>query len=213
LILANTEILKLTREKTDFRVAQELLNGWYIESNIDSNTKFQVLKKLLTLFELEDELIIKYASANDERTEPNRFIVRKKYWQQLLPKLGVKLFENRSPSKDHWISAGAGNSGFMYALVATKSSSRIELLIAGTSKEKNKSGFNQLVKNKEAIETAFGCQLIWEELPDSKMSKVLFEIGGLNLFNESDWAAMNDFFVMHLPRFENAFQPFIEKIR
>jgi hypothetical protein len=84
-----------------------------IESNIDSNSKFTILKKLLSLFEMEDELLIKYSS-NGENTSLNLIdLVRKKYWQQLLPLLNhTNLFDNVNPSKDHWLSTGAGIGGW-----------------------------------------------------------------------------------------------------
>jgi hypothetical protein len=108
-------------------------------SNIDSNSKFAILKKLLALFKMEDELLIKYLSSTDNETEPNRFGIRKKYWQQILPLLNhTNLFENVSPSKDHWLSTGAGVGGLAFTLIITKSNIRIELGISTSSKEKNK---------------------------------------------------------------------------
>jgi hypothetical protein len=39
----------------------QITKNYYVESNMDSVTKFNKIKKLLSTFELEDELIIKYA--------------------------------------------------------------------------------------------------------------------------------------------------------
>lgn len=66
LLLEHQDILKITRNKDDFRSTGEILNGYFVEYNIDSQTKFNILKKLLTLFELEDELIIKYRDDNTQ---------------------------------------------------------------------------------------------------------------------------------------------------
>jgi hypothetical protein len=214
LLLTNQDIFKITRIASDFRGAQEVVNGWYIESNIDSNSKFAALKKLLSLFEMEDDLSIKYLSNIESKTEPNRFGIRKKYWQQILPLLNnTNLFENVSPSKDHWLSTGAGIGGLAFTLIITKSNIRIELGISTSSKEKNKVYFKKLFKNKEVIEQTFGNPLVWEELPDNKMSRVKFELQEVNLFNETDWKKMNDFFVLYLPKYEKAFQPFIKSIK
>ena len=73
--------------------------------------------------------------------------------------------------------------------------------------------FKKLLKNKEAIELAFGYPMVWEELPENKMSRVKFELQDVNLFNESDWKKMNDFFVLYLPLFENAIKPFIKNLK
>lgn len=214
LLLSNQDVFKITRNASDFRAAQEVINGWYIESNIDSNSKFSILKKLLSLFELEDELQIKYLSSNDSVSEPNRFGVRKKYWQQLLPLIkDTNLFDKVNPSKDHWLSTGAGIGGLLITLIITKSHVRIELGISTSSKEKNKFYFKKLIKDKDAIEQSFGSSFIWEELPENKMSRVKIELLEVNLFNESDWVNMNNFFVINLPKFESAFQPFIKHLK
>lgn len=214
LLISNQEILKITKNSDDFRAAQEVSNGWYIESNIDSNSKFSNLKKLLTLFELDDELLIKYSIENDSLPALNRFGIRKKYWKQLLPLLSdTNLFGNVNPSKDHWLSTGAGIGGLSYTLIITKSHTRIELSITTSSKESNKTYFKKLMTNREAIEHIFGNPLIWEELPENKMSRVKFEMKDVNLYNENDWERMNQFFLDYLPKFENAFRPYIRNLK
>lgn len=214
LLISNQDLFKITRETKDFRSAQEVVNGWYIESNIDSNSKFVILKKILALFELEDELLIKYSSNEENKTESNRFSIRKKYWQQLLPLLcNTNLFDNVNPSKSYWLSTGAGIGGLAYALIITKSHIRIELDIITSSKEKNKAYFLKLMNSKEAIEQTFGKPLNWLELSDNKMSAVTFKSEDLNLYNDNHWERMNQFFVEHLPKFENAFGPFIKNLK
>jgi uncharacterized protein with ParB-like and HNH nuclease domain len=42
---------------------------------------------------------------------------------------------------------------------------------------------------------------------------VIFELQDVNLFNETDWKKMNDFFVLYLPKFESAIQPFIKNLK
>ncbi len=214
LLINNQDAFKITRNASDFRSSQEVNNGWYIESNIDSNSKFTILKKLLSLFEMEDELSIKYSSNTDNEIEPNSFRIRKKYWQQILPLLNqTNLFANINPTKDHWLGTGAGIGGISYTLVITKTYIRIELTISTSNKDKNKLYFNKLLKNKEIIEQSFGKILVWEELPDNKMSRIKIELQGVNLFNETDWKIMNEFFVTNLHKFEDAIQPFIKNLK
>lgn len=214
LLVSHQDIFKITRNSTDFRTPQQINNGWFVETNMDSNTKFASLKRLLTLFEMEDELFVKYSSDTESGIELNRHIVRKRYWQQLLPLItNTTLFENVNASKDHWLSTGAGIGGVSYSFVITKSYVRIELTILTSSKETNKMYFKKLVKNKEVIEQSFGSSLEWEELPENKMSRIKIEQQGVNLFNESDWAVMNTFLISNLPKFENALSPFIKNLR
>lgn len=50
----------LTRNKDDRRQASQISEFFFIEGNLDSNGKFERLKLALTIFGLEDELLIKY---------------------------------------------------------------------------------------------------------------------------------------------------------
>jgi len=214
LLVSNQDVFKVTRNTADFRTPQEVTNGWYLETNIDSNTKFSTLKRLLTLFELEEELTIKYLPDANTQNTPSRYGVRRKFWRQLLPLVkDTNLFDNVNPTKDSWISAGAGIGGVSYTFAATKSYVRIELGIMTSSKEKNKSYFKKLLKNRAAIETIFGKPLVWEELPDNKMSRIKVEERGVSLFDESNWDKMNEFIVSNIPDFEKAFRGYIKGLK
>ena len=213
LLLEAKDVIKITRSASDFRAPQELSSGYFIESNIDSNSKFIVLKKLLRLFELEDELLIKYVDSETSKVA-SRFSIRREFWKQLLPLIDeTELFSKVNPSKDHWLSSGAGVSGIAYSFVVTGKYARIELTISSSSKEKNKNYFKKLLKNKEKIEGRFGNELEWEELADYKMSRIKYELTDVNLFDKNDWNAMNEFLTKHLPNFENALQPVILKLK
>jgi hypothetical protein len=163
---------------------------------------------------MEDELFVKYSSESESNSDSNRFNIRKKFWKQLLPLLNnTDLFNNVNPSKDQWLSSGAGIAGVAYTFVITKSYVRIELTISTSSKETNKIYFKNLLKNKEDIEGAIDISLVWEELPENKMSRIKIEKQGVNIFNEYDWQTMNEFLVSNLPKFENALQPYIKKLK
>jgi hypothetical protein len=180
---------------------------------MDSNSKFSVLKRLLSLFGMEEELYIKYSSESENLNDSSRFTVRKKYWQQLLPFIkNTSLFEKVNPTKDHWLSTGAGKAGISYTFVVTKNYARIELTISTSSKEMNKIYFKSLLNYKEQIEQTFGGELVWEELPENKMSRIKIELQDVSLYDEMDWLKMNNFLIFNLPKFENAIQPFISKL-
>lgn len=215
LLVESQDVFKITRESSDFRYPQEVANGWYVEANIDSDTKFASLKKLLTLFGMEDDLLIKYApDSKTAASETSMHGIRRAYWKQLLPQItDTQLFANVNPTKDHWITAGAGITGLGFTLVATKSYIRVELAISTSSKETNKRYFRRLYKNKAEIEHAFGRELVWEELPDSKMSRVKAELHGVSLFNEGDWEDMNGFLTSNISAFERAFRPYIDRLK
>lgn len=213
LFINNQDILKSSKFKNDFRTPQEILNGYYIEFNMDSNNKFRILKKLLTLFEMEDDLIIKFSSSKEIEVN-NRHEIRREFWKQLLPELiNTSLFSNVNPTKDHWLCAGAGISGLSYTFLITKSYVGIEFTISRASKQENKRIFNALFQSKNIIESRFGNELTWEELSDKKMSRVKAQIEGVNLYERSDWTKMSDYLINNLPLFELAFQPEVEKFK
>ena len=213
LLLKSESIIKITKEANDFRTPQALTNGYFIEANIDSNSKFKIIKRLLVLYGLEEELIIKYALSESTDTK-SRFSIRKNYWKQLLPYLKeTALFNNVSPSKDHWLSTGAGISGLSYTLLITRSYCGIELTISRASKEENKRYFNHFYSQKDKIEKDFGGKLSWEALADKKMSRIVVKLENINLYEQNNWAPMNDFFIKNLSSFEIAFQPHINHLK
>lgn len=123
-----------------------------------------------------------------------------------------KPFENIKPSKDHWLSCGAGKTGVSFTMVISKSFARIELTLSNSKKELNKKYFEILAHNKETIEDNFGDALEWEKLPDSKMSRIKYEIKDVSLFNEDTWEEMDSFFIDYLPKFEKAFESNIKSL-
>jgi uncharacterized protein with ParB-like and HNH nuclease domain len=213
-MVSGQTILKISRNQSDFREAKELENRWYFESNIDSNSKFSILKKLLSLYEMEEELIIKYQTGPVNNGEPSKANLHRKYWQQLLPHIKeIDLFKNIRPTKDHWLSTGSGVTGVSYTLVITKSCSRVELDLMTSSKDLNKSYFRQLFAHKDGIESAFGNSLDWQELPDKKMCRIKTELEGLDFFNQEEWPQWNNFFIENLPKFKSAFDPFVSELK
>ena len=125
----------------------------------------------------------------------------------------TSLFSNVNPTKNHWLSSGAGFSGIYYTMLITASYVAIELSIVRASKQENKRIFNQLFQNKKGIESSFGSELNWEELKDKKMSKIIAQLNEVNLFEKEDWDKMSNFLINNLPLFELAFQSFINELK
>ena len=213
LLLENSQIIKATKNQSDFRAPQELINGYFIEANIDSNTKFSHLKKMLSVFELEDELIIKYNS-EISGNGVERFSRRRKFWGELLMVLNHPiLFQRVSPSKDHWLIAGAGISGLSYTFLITKSYAAIEFSITRASKEDNKRLFNSIEKHKSEIEERFGYPLLWEVMDEAKMSRVKYQLDNVNFYVDDDIDTIKEFFIKNLSPFYEAFNPIVNGLK
>jgi uncharacterized protein with ParB-like and HNH nuclease domain len=212
LLLNNEGILKITRSSNEFTESLEIFNGYFIDPRANNNRKFRVLKDLLNLFELEDELTVKFVQ--NESKVKSRFEIRKSFWKQLLDQLpATKLFNNVRPTKDHWLSTGAGISGISYTLLITRAYVGIELTISRASKQENKHYFKCFKEHKEEIEKALGKELIWEELPDNKMSKIKIQLNDVNIFDEEDWPKMTAYFIDNLNLFESSISPVINKYK
>ncbi|MCK6667787.1 DUF4268 domain-containing protein [Enterobacter asburiae] len=140
-----------------------------------------------------------------------RHQLRKAFWTKALERLKASqctLYNNISPSTDHWLSAGSGISAVSYNLIFSKKEIRVELWIAKSSAESNTFAFNWLSERKEMIETTFGHALKWEPLPGKKSCRISFATPATSL-DESNWPAMIDWLLVNLTAFEKALEPFI----
>ena len=173
---------------------------------------FLNMEQIIPIKEAEEFVI---SMANKSREEvgtqelmKERHIVRRKFWTAYLKEINksTSLYQNVSPSKDHWISAGSGISGVTFTSVVTGDYIRIELSIHGKTQEENKAIFDALESQKSTIETTFGNPLEWERLSDKRMSRIKFELKDVSVFNEEDWHKMFGFMVQHVPKFEAAFK-------
>lgn len=181
---------------------------------------FLNMEQIIPIKETEDFVI---SMANKSRDEVDiqeqlkeRHVIRRNFWTSYLKEINkiIPLYQNVSPSKDHWISAGSGISGVTYTSVVTGNYIRIELAIWGKTQDENKAVFDALLVKKDKIEFDFGNKLIWERLDDKKMSRIKFEMEGVSVFDKKNWQKMIDFMLDVVPKFERAFKkPIRELIR
>lgn len=145
-----------------------------------------------------------------------RHHLRIEFWNQLLPLFKGKtpIYQSVSPSKDHWLSSGGtGISGVYYSCIITRSYVGIELGIAKGTKEANKIFFDELVKYKSEIEEKFGHELNWERLDNKKMSRISYQLSGVNIFDKDDWPKMLEFLVPNMIAFEQTLRDVLVKMK
>ena len=201
---------KIQKEESNLRSGKYLKNGYYIECGMNSHNKFKILRKILSLFNIDD-LSVKLVPYDSAETS-DRFTIRKTFWKELLSKLSnTNLYSNISPSKANWLNSGSGISGIPFTMAISSKNACIQLTIERASKQENKLIYDRLLENKTQIESRFGNKLIWEKLPEKKTSRVKFLINDVNYFNKDDWNKLFEFFTINLPKFEQAFRPEIEK--
>jgi hypothetical protein len=179
---------------------------------------FLNLEQIIPIKEAEDFVISMAKKSREEvgvqEELKERHILRRKFWTSYLKEINKvsSLYQNVSPSRDHWISAGSGISGVTYTSVVTGDYIRIELTISGRTQEENKSIFDALYSKKELVESEFGSPLVWERMDEKRMSRVKFEQPDVSVFHEEDWEKMIEFMMVYVPKFEKAFKTPIQQL-
>jgi hypothetical protein len=143
-----------------------------------------------------------------------RHVKRLEFWKQLLEKSREKtgLFSNVSPSKECWLTTGAGKSGLGYVYVILMDSARIELYIDTGDANKNKKIYDELHKKKQEIETDFGEELEWQRLDDKRASRIAKIVTSRGLKDIDDWPSIQDKMIDAMIRFEKALTKHIRQL-
>lgn len=170
------------------------------------------IRQIIPIREATELMIGLARKENDERasqeTQKTRHGRRLRFWTQTLEKLrasGVKLYNNISPSQDHWINAGCGIGGCHYALIFGQHELRVDLVFARAEKPENKWLFDLMHEQRDQLEAAFGDKLNWNRGPeDRKASQIQFgkEFDG---YDEANWPEMIDWLVTHIGKMERTF--------
>jgi len=154
--------------------------------------------------------------AGKEKAElARRHKMRLEFWKDLLEKSksrNIRLFSTISPSKENWISTGAGKTGLGYAYVILMNSARVELYIDTGNKEKNKRIFDQLHNEKEEIEKEFCEELEWQRLNEKRSSRISKTVVNKGLKDEEDWNEIQDKMIDAMIRLEKALGKRIRRI-
>jgi len=127
---------------------------------------------------------------------------------------GMTSHANISPSKENWISAGAGRSGLSYNYVIWRNErTGVELYIDTGERDQNKRIFDRIAEKKAEVESIFGDSLQWERLDDARASRIRFVIrkGGLR-DDESNWASMQDAMIDAMDRLTRALKPLVHAL-
>lgn len=176
---------------------------------------FVDIRQVIPTPEAESYMIgmaLKYAEEQSTSGEmKSRHHMRKAFWTQMLERLRhspCSLYNNISPSTDHWLSAGSGISGISYNLIFSKKEIRVELWIAKFSAESNTFAFDWLYEHRQSIENTFGHALFWQPLPGKKSCRISFA-KPVSSFDQTNWPEITDWLLKNMSAFEKAIDPFI----
>lgn len=150
-----------------------------------------------------------------ENSQAQRYDLRKRFWTKTLEamaEIGVKQYQNISPSRDHWLASRSGVSGLTYNLIFAMKEVRVEVYMSCPDAATNKTIFDTLVQKKTGIEASFGNELEWQRLDDKKACRIKFS-KAVDGYNEENWTMMIEWLMEHFPKLEKAFRPEIEIIK
>ncbi len=158
---------------------------------------------MISMAEKEDEK--ETVGGAQRRSHEMRFA----FWEQALQALsehGVSLYQNVSPSKDHWLSAGTGVAACAYSLHFLRTEARVVLDLQRGSKEENKWLFDRLEEQREQLERDFGGTLEWRRMDDKKSSRIDLS-RSFDSYNRDVWPEITKWLAEHVSRLESAFKP------
>ncbi|EBA00246.1 DUF4268 domain-containing protein [Marinobacter sp. ELB17] len=180
---------------------------------------FLNVEQIIPTPEAADFMIGMMAKEAEEKSasheQLNRHRLRLAFWEQALEAFShsnCSLYNNISPGKDHWLSAGSGLSGMVFSIIFGKSEVRVEFSMARSQAAANQFVFNRLEAQKEKIEVSFGAALIWLPLPDRKACRIQYS-KPVDGYDKANWPEMIQWLTEHMTRLEQALSGPLEKIK
>lgn len=156
---------------------------------------------------------------NIRRDETRRHEMRFKFWTRLLDVFKsdreLTAFKRSNPTKDSFISSGAGIAGVQWMLWLTKDSIRCELRIdrGKDAEEENLTLLHKLAENKTEVDTAYGCPLNWDEMEGYRTTAIRTEFRGGYDFPDGAWNDIIAEDLKHTKRFVECLKKPVEKLR
>lgn len=159
------------------------------------------------------ELMISMAAKEAEEKSAGKELkqrhkLRLHFWQQCLEAFKnspCHLFNNISPSKDHWLNAGSGFSAVPYTLIFGQSEARVQLEMMRRNASENTFIFERLLAHKPRIEAKFGAPLNWLPLEDKKACRIAYALP-VDGYNPENWPRIITWMIEHMTALEAAMQ-------
>ena len=135
------------------------------------------------------------------------------YWELLLNKMQnseCRLYDNISPTHDHWLSSGSGVSGCPFNFIIVTKEIRVELWLGRANQEENKCLFDQLLEQKQTIEQELNEPLEWFRLDDKKSSRIQLALEA-DAFNQESWDEWAAWHINKMSMLEKLFKHRLEE--
>lgn len=142
----------------------------------------------------------------EELDRPDRHEARLAFWTALLGHAHQQseLHKHISPNRFHW--AGTSQKSLWWNYAVTIGETRVELYLYRATAVENKTIFDQLLLEKEAIEADFGKPLEWQRLDERRASRISFYLPG-GWADQSTWEDLVPKAVDAMERLHRALAP------
>lgn len=145
----------------------------------------------------------------ERKREPSkRESKQERFWEELLEKSEgtLDLFDNISPKQQGWLSKSAGKSGVFYRYRIRNEWADVGIYIGTSEKERNEDIFDRLSERQETIEEAFGDELDWQRIEDSKACRIVYLVSDdAGLPDRDEWDAIQNDLIKNMKRLHGAF--------
>lgn len=139
---------------------------------------------------------------------------RQEFFESLLSNLtglAAKIYENRTPNTDHWLSGATGTSGVRYTFIFLKTHIRVNLTMDGSNTAENKWMFDKLSEVSNAINQDFKGDLVWMRLNHKKSSRIKVE-KEMDMTDLENWPNAFEWMNKNMNEFVRVFQPYIDRV-
>jgi len=147
-----------------------------------------------------------------------RHSIRQRFWAGLLERAQARtsLHASISPRDQGWAATGAGKTGLSFSYFSRQHDSQAELYIyAGKeSRDRNKAIFDELIAQREKVESLFGGPLKWQRLDRKCACRIrkVIDAGGYR-DPEEDWPRIQDAMIDAMIRLEKSLKGPIAALR
>jgi len=121
-------------------------------------------------------------------------------------------FKNLAPTVRRWIGKGGGKSGVSFNFGILDNWATVDVYLNYGNKEVNKGRFDQLIKNKNEIETNFGDSLNWERLDSKRACRISYRFEGVGLKDTESWRDLQEKMAVKMMHLEKAFEKYVEEL-
>ena len=169
-----------------------------------------------SVIEEEEPKIPDPAEIQTSKEAGTRYELRRRYWDLALKYIkdahGPRgSFRNVTTSKEYWINGWFGISGFSIECDAKMNGIAVEIVLANSNRDVNKSAYDYLYAHKDEIEAKLGIELNWWRYDKGKASYLDYHIKGIGMEDETRWVEMAEFHAEWSKKFYDVFVPLLRK--